>query len=180
MHAQLRDIVEQFESATARLDRLVARVPPADWAIRRDPRRWSVGECVEHLNLTGRAYLPILDAAIAEAQSAGGDTPFRYRRDPIGWLLWKTMSPPVRQRVKTTAEFIPSARVSPDELVTEFKRLQQEQIERIERCDGLPLQRIKVASPFNARVRYNLYSCLTILPVHQHRHLWQAEQVASS
>jgi hypothetical protein len=26
-------------------------------------------------------------------------------------------------------------------------------------------------------VRYNLYSCFTILPRHQHRHLWQAERV---
>jgi hypothetical protein len=26
-------------------------------------------------------------------------------------------------------------------------------------------------------LRYNLYSCFTILPSHQHRHIWQAEQV---
>jgi len=26
-------------------------------------------------------------------------------------------------------------------------------------------------------VRYNLYACFTILPRHQHRHLWQAERV---
>jgi hypothetical protein len=34
-----------------------------------------------------------------------------------------------------------------------------------------------VQSPFNEKVKYNLYSCLTILPPHQHRHLWQAEQI---
>jgi len=26
-------------------------------------------------------------------------------------------------------------------------------------------------------VRYNLFACFTILPLHQHRHLWQAERV---
>jgi len=36
---------------------------------------------------------------------------------------------------------------------------------------------VRVTSPFNARVRYNLYACFTILPRHQHRHLWQAERV---
>jgi hypothetical protein len=32
-------------------------------------------------------------------------------------------------------------------------------------------------SPFAPGVRYNLYSTLSILPRHQERHLWQAEQV---
>ena len=36
---------------------------------------------------------------------------------------------------------------------------------------------VKITSPFNPRLRYNLYACLTILPPHQERHIWQAEQV---
>ena len=39
------------------------------------------------------------------------------------------------------------------------------------------LGRLWIISPFDARIRYNAYACLTILPRHQHRHLWQAEQV---
>jgi hypothetical protein len=38
---------------------------------------------------------------------------------------------------------------------------------------------VRITSPFNERVRYNVYSALTILAVHQHRHLWQAEQAAA-
>ena len=45
------------------------------------------------------------------------------------------------------------------------------------RPDGRPIDRVKVTSPFNPRLRYNLYACLTILPRHQERHLWQAERV---
>ena len=45
-------------------------------------------------------------------------------------------------------------------------------------ADGLPLDRILVESPFDARVRYNLYSALVMLPRHQHRHLDQAEAAA--
>jgi hypothetical protein len=46
----------------------------------------------------------------------------------------------------------------------------------VEAADGLPLGSVRITSPFDPRLRYNLYSCLTILPRHQHRHLWQAEQ----
>jgi len=44
-------------------------------------------------------------------------------------------------------------------------------------ADGLPVDRIRIASPFDARLKYSLYAALTILPRHQHRHLWQAERV---
>jgi hypothetical protein len=90
------------------------------------------------------------------------------------------MGPPVRARAKTTAAFVPGANVPPAELISEFSRLQQEQIDRVRQCDGLPIQHVKVQSPFNARVRYNLFSCLSMLPPHQHRHLWQAEEVVKT
>jgi hypothetical protein len=50
----------------------------------------------------------------------------------------------------------------------------------VHEAEGLPLHRVKIVSPFNARVRYNLFSALSILPRHQHRHLWQAELAGRS
>jgi hypothetical protein len=81
-------------------------------------------------------------------------------------------------RTKTTAAFVPTGAASRDQLVAEFTRLQTEQIGLVKACDGLPINQVLITSPFDAKFRYNLYSALTILPRHQHRHLWQAEQVA--
>jgi hypothetical protein len=50
-------------------------------------------------------------------------------------------------------------------------------VRSVEEADGLALGRIRITSPFDSRLRYNLFSCLTILPRHQQRHIWQAEQV---
>ena len=180
MNAQLSALLDQFDEATARLDRLAYTLADSQWNTRTDPNRWSPAECVDHLNITSAAYLPILDEAIRRARSINAAAPTRYRRDFVGWMLWKTMGPPVRQRVKTTAAFLPSADVPPAQLIAEFRRLQEEQKNRVRLCDGLPLQKTRVQSPFSERVKYNLFSCLTILPAHQHRHLWQAEQSARS
>lgn len=180
MHPQIDEIIREFNTATERLDALVTNVPALRWQERPDPMRWSVAECIEHVNITSRKYLPLLDKALDDARRVGSGPPRRYRRDFIGWLLWKTMGPPVRQRVKTTAEFVPVGGKTPAELVAEFKELQREQIARSEAFDGLPLHKVRIPSPFNERVMYNAYSCLTILPRHQHRHLWQAEQVATA
>jgi hypothetical protein len=64
--------------------------------------------------------------------------------------------------------------------MAEFDRLQEEQIAFVRQADGLPLGRVKIISPFNARLRYNLFACFSILPRHQHRHLRQAERAWQS
>lgn len=177
MHPQLERIADEYRSAERRLHDLVHTVPAERWSKRAHPDRWSVAECVAHLNLTSAEYLPLLRDAIARARAFGAAAPARYRRDPIGWLLWRTMGPPVRVRLKTIARFLPAGAVAPSLLVGEFDRLQRTQLDLLAQADGLPLERVRVTSPFNPRVRYNLYACFTILPRHQHRHLWQAEQV---
>lgn len=178
MHPQLKEIADQFRTALDRLERLASTVPEQQWNQRPEPDRWSVGECVAHLNLTSQAYLPLLREALEQARALGEPAPGRHRRDLIGWLLWRGMGPPVRMRTRTGASFVPRGVAGVGELTEQFRRLQEEQIRVVEQADGLPLGKVRIASPFDARVRYNLFSCLSILPRHQHRHLWQAEQVA--
>lgn len=177
MHPQLQLIADEYRSAEHRLDDLVRFVPEERWQLRSDAERWSVAECVAHLNLTAREFLPLLRDAIARARTVEQRAVRRYRRDLVGWLLWRTMAPPVRVRLKTIPRFVPQGPAARDALVAEFHRFQAAQLDCLTQADGLPLSRVHVTSPFNARVRYNLYACLTILPRHQHRHLWQAERV---
>ena len=177
MHPQLQLVADEYRSAQARLHELVRAVPEERWARRADPTRWSVAECVAHLNLTSMAYVPLLHHALSRARMLERRPAARYRRDPIGWLLWATMGPPVRVRLKTITRFLPSSLAAPALLVQEFDRLQAAQLDCLAQADGLPLARVRVTSPFNAHVRYNLYACFSILPRHQHRHLWQAERV---
>jgi hypothetical protein len=180
MHPQLQAIVDEFGRAETRLHRLAATVPPDAWLRRPAPSRWSVGECVTHLNLTAAAYIPLLQDAWRRGRALGEAAPRRYRRDPIGWLLWKMQAPPVRQRVRTAAAFEPGAARPLAETVTEFDEWQRRQVDLVRQAEGLPLGRLWIVSPFDRRIRYNAFACLTILPQHQHRHLWQAEQVTAA
>jgi hypothetical protein len=177
VHPELQTVIDEFETALIRLHDLRDRVPAERWGNRPAVDRWSIAECVAHLNLTSLAYIPILRAGLAAARRSGRKPPSRYRRDPAGWLLWKSMGPPVKHKFSTTAPFVPQGDRPAGELVAEFERLQAEQLALIREADGLPVTAVKVASPFNARLRYNLFSAFSIVPRHQHRHLWQAEQV---
>lgn len=180
MNPQLQAIIDEYREAEDRLHRLTTALPDEMWAVRPAPERWSASECVAHLNLTSRAFLPLLRDGVERARALGETAPARYRRDPLGWLLWRTMGPPVRMRIGTKAAFVPESAEAPERLRADFEELQREQAELVQAAEGLPIQRVKVASPFDARASYNLFAALTILPRHQHRHLWQAEQAAAA
>ena len=179
MHPQLTLIVDELRAAELRLHRLAARLAPLDWT-RATPGHWSVAECVEHLNITSRAFVPLLETALAEARALGEGAPRRYRRDPKGWFLWKVMPPPVRLRVPTPPAFVPGAGKPPAELLNEFNRLQATLIRITRSADGLPIQKVRVPSPFRTGTAYNAFAALTIIPPHQERHLWQAERAVGT
>lgn len=182
MNPQLQRIETEFRDAQARLHRLRETVPHESWPARPASDRWSIADCVEHLNRTSEAVLPLLRSALsAAASTTPRQSDRRYRRDPLGFVLSLTMPPPVRfARTKTTAPFDPTGTTPPAELVARFDRLQDELLRCLRDADGLPLNGIRIQSPFDARVRYNAYSCFLIVAHHQHRHLWQAEQVAQA
>jgi hypothetical protein len=176
VQAQLQAILDDFLAAGVRLGRLAAEVPEAVWGIRPAPSSWSVSECIQHLSLTTAAYSAAAEEAIGAARSLGGPAPDRYRRDLAGWFLWRMVTPVPIRRMPTTARFIPPAVESKESVLAEFSHWQAAERSWVERSDGLPIHRVKVVSPFNPRLRYSLYAALTILPRHEHRHLWQAEQ----
>jgi hypothetical protein len=178
MHAELSAIEQEFETALVRLHRLRSSAPPEIWKRRPAPERWSPGECVAHLNLTSATMLPIVRAGIEEAKRSGVPVPARYRRDVLGFLLWKSLGQMGRCKSKTIPAWVPTADRSPDELVAEFERWQTEQIACVRESDGVPIHAVTITSPVDARARYNVFSALSILARHQHRHLWQAEEAA--
>jgi len=186
MQQQLAGIVAELQSAQTRLHRLADQLPDARWKSRPGPDRWSAAECIEHLNVTSKAYLPLLRRALETAAPSPATTPTRHRRDFMGWLFSSLVGPlpTVGQtrlgRVRTGPDFVPRVTIARGEAVTEFDRLQAELIAITRQADGYPLGEMKITSPFGGRIRYNFYSALRILPRHQQRHLQQAEEAATA
>jgi len=173
---------EEFDATTRRLHALADPLDESDWGRRPAEVKWSVAECIEHLNLTSRAFLPILREAVRDGRVRGitSANP-SFRLDFVGWLLLRANEPPVRRtRIKTAPSFVPPSVEPKADVIREYERLQQELIALLTDADGLALAKIKVRSPFNARMGYSLYSALRVIPAHQRRHLWQAEQALAA
>ncbi len=147
---------------------------------REAPERWSIAECLDHLRATGHAYLPTVDAAIADARSRGvtGRGPFRHGM--LGNWFVRSMEPPVKTRFKAPATFRPASAHRVADLTDAFMGLQDAIIERLQRADGLHLARVRLTSPASRLVRLSLGQAFAVLAAHERRHVWQARQVKSA
>ena len=158
-------------------------LPLANYATLPYDKVLSNGKPVGLSTYTGYTYneramvsLAIIDNALAAPDKRPVNTAHQYKADVLGRFLAWLLDPPFRTKTKTTKPFEPIAVTTKTAVITEFEQLQGALLERVRRCDGRDLERMKVVSPFNASARYNLYSALIILCAHQRRHLWQADR----
>jgi DinB superfamily len=128
-----------------------------------------MAECLEHMTATTRLYLPILRDALENAPSGEGP----YKMDWRGRLLKWILEPPYRSRVKTLASLEPKI-VDIKRVLPDFLASQQQLFTAMEPWNGRALDKVLITSPFNKRLRYNIYSLFNVVAAHQRHHLWQA------
>jgi hypothetical protein len=174
---QLLALQSDLDSATVAARRLAESVTDEMWGKRPTAETWCIAECIIHLNLTSRVYIPAMRKVIEEgrAQQKVGKGP--YGRDWLGRLLEWTLEPPYRMKTKTTPGFTPPNIDPKAKVLAEFEALQDELKTVVQQSEGLALDKLIVVSSFNAKVKYNLYSAFRITTAHQRRHLWQAERI---
>jgi hypothetical protein len=176
---ELADCLNQIDEVQNSAERLLDGLTDHQFNWRPAFGKWSIAECMSHLEVVGRKHLPRIDEAIEHAHRARcyGDGPFKYGF-VAKWFVHAN-EPPPRIRMKAPRAATPRAFQPRRELWMEFVALQDELRDRIRQSQGLDLARAKVHSPFVGPFRLGLGACLAFLAAHERRHLWQAQQVRS-
>ena len=172
----LEDVERELDEATERARTLVNSTAPRLFTVRPDLSSWSAAECLAHLSVSTEMFLPVLRAAIDDGRKRGLTSKGKPRMDWLGAILRWFLEPPVRSRVRTSAPFVPRAVRAKAEALAEFVSLQDKLRDLIAEARDVEVGKLKIVSPFDKRVRYNVYSAFRILIAHQRRHLWQAEK----
>jgi hypothetical protein len=179
MTPDLEDLLRQIEALKADAPTVCAGLTEAQFNWRPGPDRWSIAECLIHLNLSVRHTLPAFDHAIAQGRAKGrlSQGPFRY-----GWFTtWNVrfMEPPPKRSMKTfkLLQVPPGASHAQASVLADFMALRDQLSERVRRADGLDLRRIRVVSPVSWFFRLQLGGYFQFVVAHDRRHLWQARQV---
>lgn len=170
----------EFERLSTEADALVAPLSEAQFTWQPAPGAWSVAECIDHLNVTARLYLPKLDEAIADAIRRGryAEGPFSYNW--IGRFVVSSMEPPARVRMKAPKPFQPPPTRARREIMAAFRAYQVQFIDRLRQANGLDLASAKVTSPASRWIPLPLGSGFALVAAHERRHLWQARRATAA
>jgi len=176
----VEELDKELNQATARAWTLVHSTDGRLFTVRPSATSWSAAECISHLSISSELFLVPLRTVIGNARAKGLLSKRPPKMDVLGRLLRWFLEPPIRQRLKTSAPLVPKSVRAKAEAFGEFASLQAKISELLQESRGIDLNRVRMISPFNKRIRFNLYSAFRILIAHQRRHLWQAEQAIAA
>lgn len=169
------DYIDDLNEARQRAEALVADLTPDQLMRRPDPGKWSIAECLTHLNLTAATVQKIMARGIEQAKQEKkfGDGPFSI--GPKGRLLVWIAEPPPKFRIRAPKNVRPPAAIDdPLQVLPAFMKAQDEWDRLMREQEGLDLAGIKVGQ---GAFRMRLAAALPWMMAHQRRHLLQAENV---
>jgi hypothetical protein len=166
-----RDIADSRRRAHALIDAV-----SADQLMRRpDPGKWSIAECLAHLNITAETVQKFMAHGIerGKQEKKFGEGPFSI--GPKGRLMVWIAEPPPKFRIRAPKKVRPPATIDdPLRVLPQFLHAQDEWERLMREQQGLNLAKIKVGQ---GAFRVRLAAALPWMMAHQRRHLLQAENV---
>ncbi len=179
LHPDLKECLSRIESVRKRAQAMVEGLSQEQFNWRPNPKRWSIGECLGHLVLSGEKFMPRIEKAIQEGRQKGktGTGPFKHGF--MGNMMVKMSGDatlPPKRRFKAPGFARPAATEPLDDTVRRFFSLQDRFEAAVKDSNGLDLGAVKAPSPMPV-MKFSLGQWLAMTSGHQLRHVWQAEQV---
>ena len=170
------NVASQIADIRSRLDRLCAGVSAAQFNWQADAgRRWSVGQCLDHVTKTTRLYGEHIEAAIAGAPRAAGSG---ARPNWLGRAFIWVIEPPVRFKAPAPDSVQPRSTLEPAIVRTEAEDALEFLQALTARAVGVDAGRVRFANPFaRGSSVFNVATGVLVMLAHTRRHLEQAERI---
>jgi hypothetical protein len=144
-----------------------------------NPNAWSAAQCLEHLNIYGRYYLPAIENAIEMALKKGLKPREDYKSGWLGDYFYRQMLPNtegvLKTKMKAPANAIPQPLPDPRAMIAEFIDHQERTLQLIERARQVRIDKIRVPISLSKWIRLKLGDVFLFLTAHIQRHIPQAE-----
>jgi hypothetical protein len=169
-----RQLIAELQNADQRAIALVRglSVEQLNWKPR--PESWSVGQCLEHLCLSGEVYLQPIETALKN------QPPSPVQEITPGWFgAWfiRNYIAPSNKKARAPKKIAPVLSTVDPSILDRFLAMNREIRALIERAAPFDVNRIRFENPFVSIIRFTVGTGFEILSKHEVRHLLQAEQV---
>ncbi|MFK7981792.1 MAG: DinB family protein [Saprospiraceae bacterium] len=137
--------------------------------------KWSILECLEHLNRYHAYYNAAIKKGLAAAKSTTTNKP--YKNGWFGKMSIDMMSPDNAKKQKAIAKFNPVGSQLTKETMTKFLTYQQELLTLLEQAKGKNINQRKVPVEFFKLIKMKIGDALDFVITHERRHILQAQAV---
>ncbi len=165
---QVEIIAEEVRKLQVLDSNILSKKPATD--------KWSVVECLEHLNKTSEVYLPQLNGGLENDSTMHAS----YRAGFIGNFFVKGILPKKEQvtfKMKTFAVLDPvdeiSGSLTSDTVFDQFLTDQDDYLEIIERSRTADIKKPKIISAAGSILKLRFGDALRFVIAHEQRHLVQ-------
>lgn len=139
------------------------------------PKSWSVLECLEHLNLYGRYYLPEINKRINAGKSS--HTGHLFKSGWLGNYFANSMLP--KETLNTMKTFKNMNPIHSDlnkNVIDEFISQQRQILNILEKCRRINLNKTKTSISISNFIKLKLGDTLRVVIYHNQRHMVQAQK----
>lgn len=171
---ELKDIASQFERAKQDLNELLNGLTEEQFNKKPSSGGWSIGECVDHLIVTGKDYTSQIERGLKKAQHKNLLLKSKFKFSWLGRSFIKNIEPPVKRKFKVPARWTPEVKLSMKNIKEEYLLLQEKYIDQLYDSKGLDIMKVKLPSPATSLLRFSIFEMFAVNAAHQRRHIWQA------
>lgn len=143
------------------------------------PDKWSVGQCLEHLCISGEVYVQPIAAALKNRQPSpvAEITPGWFG----AWFIRNYIAPsPQMKTAAAPKKIAPVLSVVEPSVLDRFLAMNRDVRGIIERAAPYDVNRIRFVNPFIPIIHFTVGTGFEIISKHEDRHLLQAEKVWQS
>lgn len=144
------------------------------------PDKWSVAQCLDHLNAYSRFYVPMMEQAI-QSRLTGSLPPApstSFKSGLLGNYFTKMMEPKPDgtpgTRMQAPKAYRPLSDLDAEKVVTEFIDWQQKTKALLEQAKHVNLQKIKIPTTLGNWLKFSLGDTFRFVIAHERRHMAQA------
>ena len=174
---RIQSVVSDLESISAEARAAFGSLSAAQLNWKPSAEAWSVAQCLEHLIVINSLYFPIFE----KMRNTDIPNTFWEKYSPLsgffGRLLSDRLGPENRKKMRTSRKAYPSSSEIDGGIVTRFEDHNRRLADHVSKISPKLDPKTIITSPLAGFVTYSLDDCLTILVVHERRHLLQAKRV---
>ena len=123
------------------MDKLLFGISPDQFNWRPAPGRWSISECLTHLNVVDGLDADLLARAVTDARAKGWTSAGPFRYNALSTWLIGLLEPPVKRKGKAPKIYVPPPDRPLETVQCDFYRIHDRLVEILGMAEGLDLAR---------------------------------------